>query len=445
MILYLDCASGASGDMLAAALLAATSGDAGPASLLDAVVRPALAAVGVDPAVVSLRAVRRGGFAAFAFDVAAGPGFATMGELMSAVRAAGLPAALTAHVVAVAEAMAAAERAVHGVDEAHLHELAGLDTVVDLVSVAALLHHAGFTTIAASPPALGSGSVTTAHGLLSVPVPAVVFLLRGLPTAGGADLATGVNAEHSHGRHHHAASPVAEPTAVGELTTPTGAALLAHFVNRFGALPAGAVVAYGCGAGGREVPGRANLLRAFIIDEKPLVGASAAASAALADEVDLGELIVLESNIDDASAEVLAHAADELRRAGAVDVWLTAALMKKGRAGTVVHALVRAADRDRLAAVIMRETTTFGVRVLPVGRLQAEERRAAVAFAGETGGDLSGDAREVAVRLGYIGGELVTVSPEFEDCRRLAEHSAWSLKRIYEDVQAAAWRRFSGA
>lgn len=441
MILYLDCASGASGDMLAAALLAATSGEAGPAGLLDAVVRPALAAVGVDPAVVSLRAVRRGGFAAFAFDVAAGPGFATMGELMSAVRAAGLPAALTAHVVAVAEAMAAAERAVHGIDEAHLHELAGLDTVVDLVSVAALLHHAGFTTIVASPPALGSGSVMTAHGLLSVPVPAVVFLLRGLPTAGGVDPATDVNAEHSHTRHHRSASPVGEPAAAGELTTPTGAALLAHFVNRFGALPAGAVVAYGCGAGGREVPGRANLLRAFAIDEKPLVRAS----AALAQEVDLGELIMLESNIDDASAEVLAHAADELRRAGAVDVWLTAALMKKGRAGTVVHALARAADRDRLAAVLMRETTTFGVRVLSVGRLQAEERRALVAFAGETGGDLSGDAQEVAVRLGYIGGELVTVSPEFEDCRRLAEHSAWSLKRIYEDVQAAAWRRFSGA
>lgn len=466
MILFLDCSSGVSGDILAAALLAATS-DGGPASVLKTVVWPALAAVGIDPAAAALREVRRGGFAALAFEVADGPGFATMSELVSAVSAAGLPADLTAHVVSVAKAMGAAERAVHGAQTEHLHELGGLDTAVDLITVAAVLGHLAPAEIVASPPALGGGAVMTAHGELTVPAPAVVYLLRDLPTAGGGDPA--VSSAQAGDLPTSVSGSGDSVTPVGELTTPTGAALLAHFVTRFGAFPAGAMVACGAGAGARETPGRANLLRAFMIDER----AADASLSALPQDA-LGEFFLLETNIDDASAEVLAYAAEELRAAGAADVWLTPALMKKGRAGTVVHVLARAADRDRLAALLLRETTTFGLRVLPVGRLHAEERRetvvlgndvfgasisdanvadpadvsadsAGAAGAAKSSGDSADAEAKVAVRLGYVAGELVTVSPEFEDCKLLAVQLKQPLKRVYEAAQAVAWRRFGGA
>ena len=434
--------------MLAAALLAAAS-DGGPASVLETVVQPTLAAVGIDPAVAALREVRRGGFAALAFEVADGPGFATMSELVSAVSAAGLPANITAHVVAVAKAMGAAERAVHGAQTEHLHELGGLDTAVDLITVAAVLGHLAPAEIVASPPALGGGSVMTAHGELPVPAPAVAHLLRGLPTSGGDPLTP--TAEGG--------DPAVSPAPVGELTTPTGAALLAHFVTRFGAFPAGTMVACGAGAGARETPGRANLLRAFMIDEQAVDLSLSVPPSALPQDA-LGEFCLLETNIDDASAEVLAYAAGELRAAGAADVWLTPALMKKGRAGTVVHVLARAADRDRLAALLLRETTTFGLRVLPVGRLHAEERCETVVLDGNdlaasvvtdevdvasvAAGVSTGEAR-VAVRLAYVDGELVTVSPEFEDCKLLAVQLKQPLKRVFEAAQAVAWRRFSGA
>ena len=139
--------------------------------------------------------------------------------------------------------MAAAERAVHGGQhEPHLHELAGLDTAVDLVGAVALLELLGPDKVVASPPALGGGVISSSHGMLPVPAPAVVELLRGLPTHGG-------GAEQD-----------------GELTTPTGAALLAELVDEWGALPAGRIVAAGVGAGGRERPGAANVLRAVLVD-----------------------------------------------------------------------------------------------------------------------------------------------------------------------------------
>jgi uncharacterized protein (TIGR00299 family) protein len=387
MILYLDCSSGVSGDMLAAALLAVAAGDGEPAAVLDAVVRPALAAIGIDPGVVSAEPVSRAGFQALRFVVREEPGFATMSELV-----------------------AAAERAVHGDEGEHLHELAGLDTAVDLVSVAALIDHLAPAAVVSSSPALGSGSVATAHGRLPVPAPAVAELLRGLPTLGdGAG---------------------EEP---GELTTPTGAALLAHFATRFGTMPAGAVVACGHGAGARDTVGWPNVLRAFLIDADVAVAGAPAGAAGAAAGAD--DLVLLETNIDDCSPELLAAAADEVRAVGALDVWLSPALMKKGRLGTVIHVLAQEADRERLAALLLRETTTFGVRILPVGRILLEERREVVTIEG-------GDC---AVRLGYQGGELVTASPEFEDCRALARRLGWPLQRVYEEVAAAARRRFGAS
>ena len=402
MILFLDCASGASGDMLAAAL-ADAAGRLGHDS--GAVLRRALVAAGIDASAAGLRPTRRGGLAALSLEVVDGPGFATFAELTAAVAASALEQRTVDRVCAVAARMAAAERAVHGGEyEPHLHELAGLDTAVDLVTVAAFLDLLAPEKVIASPPALGGGSVGSSHGVLPVPAPAVMELLRGLPMRGGG------------------------PEEDGELTTPTGAALLAEVVDEWGALPGGRLAAVGVGAGGRERPGAANVLRAVLVDQADGV------CAALPDPHG-GAVELLETTVDDATAEVLAYAADKLRAAGALDVWFTTALMKKGRPGHVLHVLARSAERTAMAELLMRETTTFGLRVLPVERVVLDERREDIEAAGD----------KVRVRLGYLAGRLVTASPEFEDCRRVAEQTGRPLKEVYAAAQAAAFGRFGAA
>jgi uncharacterized protein (TIGR00299 family) protein len=408
MILYLDCASGISGDMLVAALLGLLGARTDDQAPLEDLVRPALAAAGVDPRLVALEETRRGGFAALAFKVSGGPGFATFDELILSIYASDLEQPVADAVASIAERMAAAEAEVHGRDEEHLHELSDIDTAVDLISAAVLLRALAPERIVASPPALGAGFVDTAHGRLSVPAPAVLSLLAGLPTAGDAAL------------------PGAAPS--GELTTPTGAALLAHYTESFGGLPGGRIELTAYGAGSREVPGRPNVLRAVLVDptaaEAPEPPAAAGASH-----------VLLECNVDDQSPELLAHAADALREEGAVDVWMSRALMKKGRPGVVLHVLAAVADRERLSAVLFAETSTFGVRVVPCERLYAEERRESVRI-----GKL-----KVGVRMSFVEGRLATVSPEYEDVRRVAAAVGRPARVVYEAAQSAARTRFSGA
>jgi len=209
MILYLDCASGISGDMLVGALLSLAGADEADPGPLEDVLRPALAAAGIDPRLVQLEDVRRGGFAALAFKVADQPGFSTFDELIVSIYASDLEQPVADVVASIAERMAAAEAEVHGRDEEHLHELSDVDTAVDLICAVTLLQKLAPESIVASPPALGDGEIETAHGRLSVPAPAVLSLVAGLPTAGGAP-----------------AVPAGETPAapLGELTTPTSGA-----------------------------------------------------------------------------------------------------------------------------------------------------------------------------------------------------------------------------
>ena len=420
MILYLDCANGISGDMLVAALLAVSGTRPDDPGVLEDVVRPALAAAGIDPRLVSVAEERRGGFAAFAFQVADGPGFATFDELIMSMYASDLEQPVADAVASIAERMAAAEAEVHGRGEEHLHELSNVDTAIDLICAVALLHRLAPERVVASPPALGGGTVDTAHGVLSVPAPAVLSLLAGLPTAGGSAEATG--------------------ESLGELTTPTGAALLAHFVESFGGLPAGRIELTGYGAGQRDVAGRPNVLRAVLIDPKGVDTGGGDAAADAGPDIAFGghgsgDHVLLEANIDDMSPELLGYAAEALREAGAVDVWMSTALMKKGRPGVVLHVLAAAAERERLADLVFAETSSFGLRVLPVGRLYLEERRETVVIAG----------LNVGIRLGYVADRLVTVSPEYEDVRRVAAAVGRPVKIVYEAAQSAARSRFSGA
>jgi uncharacterized protein (TIGR00299 family) protein len=254
-----------------------------------------------------------------------------------------LPEAVKADAKAVYGRIAEAESKVHGlpVDQIHFHEVGALDAVADVVGVCALMHELAPGRVAVSPVHVGSGQVRCAHGVLPVPAPATALLLQGVPVYGGA--------------------------IRGELCTPTGAALIRHFANRFGAMPVMRATGTGYGAGGREVAGRANLLRCTI-------GESA--------NEDFGrdEVWELACNIDDMTGEDMSFAVERMMSAGALDVAMIPATMKKGRPGVVMTVLCREANHDAVLDALFRHTSTIGVREHLCGRYVLARREGAVSL-----------------------------------------------------------------
>jgi uncharacterized protein (TIGR00299 family) protein len=278
----------------------------------------------------------------------------TYAHIVGLVEEARLPERVTRRALATFGALAEVEARLHRrpVDQVHFHEVGGHDTIVDVVGTIAALEVLGVDEIESSPVATGMGMVRTAHGMLPNPAPAVVALLEGMPTW-GRDI------------------PV-------ELTTPTGAALLAALATGFGPMPPMRVTASGFGAGTRELDELPNLTQVVIgtrIDQASgadAPGGDQAAGGAGSHggsggsghpEADAGQPVLhLEANVDDATGEQLAHAVAELLEAGAHDAWLSPVVMKKGRPGSVVHVLCDPSVAPRLRAVLRAETGTLGVR-----------------------------------------------------------------------------------
>lgn len=231
--------------------------------------------------------------------------------------------------------IAEAESAAHGVavGEVHFHEVGALDAVMDVTGACYLMELLGPDTVWASAVTVGSGTVDTAHGVLPVPAPATARLLEGMPVAAG-DIAA-------------------------EMCTPTGAALLRVFAEKFGPMPDGVMLGCGFGCGTKDFP-RANCLRAFLLD-------TAEASGGPNDQV-----VELKANIDDMTGEALGFAMDRLMDAGALDVSYTPVFMKKSRPGVMLACLCRPGDADRLAREMLRHTSTFGVRRTDCGRYAME-------------------------------------------------------------------------
>jgi uncharacterized protein (TIGR00299 family) protein len=238
------------------------------------------------------------------------------------------PPAVAALATDALTALARVEADLHGqpLAEVHLHELGGHDTVVDVVGVAAALRLLDVDEIWSAPVAIGTGTVRTRHGVLPVPAPATAALLRGARVC-GADIA-------------------------GETVTPTGAALLKAAGTRYGPIPAVTVTQVGYGAGSRRLPDRPNVLQAMLCEP--------------ADRH--APMVVVETNVDDVSGEVLAHTIDVLLTAGAADAWTTPAVMKKGRPAQVVHVLAAAEAAPMLEALLLRESGSLGARRYAVER-----------------------------------------------------------------------------
>jgi uncharacterized protein (TIGR00299 family) protein len=287
--------------------------------------------------------------------------------------------------------LAAAEGRLHGVAPAEVsfHELGAIDSVVDIVGTAAALSYLAPSAVSARPVPLGTGSLRCAHGLLPVPSPAALELLRDAEVEGG-DAAT-------------------------EITTPTGAAILAATATSYGPMPRMRVEAIGYGAGDMELPGRPNLLRLV---------AGLPALAPAAGQVESEPTLLVEANLDDMSPELAAPLLDRLLAVGAVDAWFVPAYMKKNRPGFVIAALAPEPAGERVCGVLLRESTTLGIRLREV------ERR----LLGRTQVEVETAFGKVLVKLGLDqtdGGRVVNVAPELESCRRVAESCKVPLKQVY--------------
>ncbi len=386
---WFNCSAGVAGDMLLGALVDAGADPAAISGVLDG--------LGVDGWALTFERVQRAGVMATRADVAiaqgddAGHVHRPVEAITALLDAAAIPEAVRIDAERVFDALARAEGGVHGIDpaEVELHEVGALDAIVDVVGVVAALHDLGITRIVSAPIATGYGNTSSAHGELPNPPPAVARLLasRRAPAVG-----------------------VDTPM---ELATPTGVAVLVALAERFGPLPAMAVEAVGYGAGSADTAGRPNVVQVVVgtaTDERATGQPGRAA-------------IQLEVNVDDVSGEVVAHTVAALLAAGAHDAWATPIVMKKGRPAHTVAVLADPAAVEQLAAILLAETGSLGVRAHTVERWP--QRRAEIVV------DVDGHPVRVKVAAGRA-------KPEHDDAIVAAAALGRPLRDVLRDAETTA-------
>ena len=435
-ILYLDCFSGASGDMLLGALL-----DAG--APFDELVR-VVESLGLDGVSIARDRVDRSGIGATKFRVAvdgAPPdsrqdnehdhhdhdhglhrhdhGDADqhrhdhshdavggrrhhhrgLAEITAIVDRAALSAAARARAAGLFRRLAEVEAGIHGVpvEEVHLHEVGAIDSIVDITLAVAAMERLAPDRVVASPLNVGSGTVVCEHGELPVPAPATIELLAGAPI--------------------YAKGPPVE------LVTPTGALLVTAYADAYGPLPPMRVEQIGYGAGDRDLPASPNVLRALLGEADGELSETAASD----------RVVVLECEIDDMNPQLYGVLMDRLTQAGAFDVFYAPIQMKKNRPGTLVTVVAPPARREVLAGVLFAESTTIGVRVTETARERLD--REVVTVESPIG--------PVRVKVARRGGAVVNAAPEFEDCARLAAERGLPVKTA-QALAVRAWLDANG-
>jgi hypothetical protein len=412
-LLYFDCFSGASGDMILGALL-----DAG---LPFGELKRALGSLAMQPSAYSVMAERvsRAGVAATKFTVVEeGRGHEhphehrhshshehphehahhepahhhhhTVREIASLIDASALSPAGRTRAKALFQRLAEVEADIHQipVEQVHLHEVGAIDSIVDIVGAVFGLEWFGADEVVASPLNLGGGTVVCEHGTFPVPAPATARLVAGVPV-------------------YSSGTPA-------ELVTPTGALLITGYAASYGPLPAMRIDRVGYGAGQRDFTGAPNVLRV-------LVGERSA--AAQGDRV-----AVLEFEVDDMNPQLFGSLMDRLYAAGALEVFYAAVQMKKNRPGTLVTVVAPPDRREPLSAVVFRETTTIGLRHQEVQR-ECLAREIV---------DVDTPVGRVRVKVARRAGAVMNAAPEFEDCARVASERGLPVK----EVQAAALKAY---
>ena len=315
-----------------------------------------------------------------------------LGDILEILRASTLPADVTDTSARIFTRLAQAEAKVHGtsMENIHFHEVGGMDAIVDIVGSVAGLQLMGVQEVRSSAIHLGTGFVRSAHGLLPVPAPATLELVKGVPTY-GRDIES-------------------------ELTTPTGAAIITTLANSFGRAPLMEIEAIGYGAGSRDLP-IPNLLRVSIGE-----------AGSNGQQYEEDAVTVIEANIDDMNPEFYDHIMARLFTSGALDVYLTPIQMKKNRPGVKLSALVNESDLGTVLDQFFLETTTLGVRLHQVARkkLARESIRVDTAYG------------QISVKVGRLRGEVRNFAPEYDDCRAIADERGIPLKTVYEAAKQAA-------
>ena len=389
-IAYFDCFSGVSGDMMLGALLACGAD--------EVEFRERLAALNVPGYELMIQRVTREGIAATDVDVRLldmdqGHG-RHLADIACILEAGALPPRVRQKAVAVFTRLADAEAKIHGTtrDQIHFHEVGAVDAIVDIVGSCLLLDMLGVERIVTSSIPCGYGTITCQHGIMPVPAPATMELLRGFPV-------------HS-------------VDIRGELVTPTGAAFLTTLADPLaaGKMPTMRVLASGFSAGKKQFkPDMPNLLRVIL-------GETEEDTDRAGEDKTPQTVAVLETNLDDQNPEGFDLLMERAFAAGALDVFFAPIQMKKNRPATLLSVLCPPDKADALAVLLFRETGTFGVRV-------REQRRYTLARSWRTVQTEFGDIR---LKVGAWQGEEVTVAPEYEDCKRAAQAHGVPLRRVYE-------------
>jgi uncharacterized protein (TIGR00299 family) protein len=387
---WIDPSAGVAGDMLLGALLDAGADLCAVQGAVDAVVPGSVT--------ITVAEVTRAGLRATKAEVELlvdDPPHRSWSTIRSMIEGADLPEPVRDRAQAVFARLADAEGRVHGIpaESVEFHEVGALDSIADVVGVAAALHDIDVTSVSAGPVALGSGRVRGAHGVLPVPVPAVAELARGWQVSAGGE---------------------------GELTTPTGMALLATLAERCEGLPGLTVQRVGVGAGSRDDAGRANVTRVILGD--PAVPFSAAP---------VGAALLLEANVDDLDPRLWPDVLQRLLQAGADDAWLVPIVMKKGRPAHILNVLCEPSRSDALRTEMLALTSTFGVRQTETSKFALPRAWFEV--------DVDGDS--VAIKVAHRDGVITQVSPEFDS---VAARAA-ALGRTQHDVLIAAVAAASAA
>jgi uncharacterized protein (TIGR00299 family) protein len=379
---YFDCFSGISGDMTLGALV-----DAG---------------VGIEVLRTQLEKLHLPGYEITALKVARAGIQATkvhvcldgkdqparnLSDIRSIIETSTLSSSIKQKSIMIFERLAQAEAKAHGTtpDKVHFHEVGAVDAIVDIVGSIIGLEVLGIKHIAGSAINLGSGTIKTSHGTMPVPAPATAELLKNIPSYGS--------------------------SVPFELTTPTGAAILSALGSTFGLMPQMRISRIAHGAGDKEIPEQPNVLRLMIGEP----------TAAYEED----SSIVIETNIDDMNPQVYDYLIEKLMEQGAQDAYLTPIIMKKGRPAILLSVLTDKAKTDVLLDTIFRETTSIGVRIRETDRKKLTREIK----------EVDTDYGKVRIKISKRGNEILTATPEYEDCRRIAEDRKIPLKQVLEEAK----------
>lgn len=388
-IIYFDCFSGISGDMILGALVSI--------GVDLKKIQKGLRTLNLKGCKLNSRQVKRNGFIGTKINVVLNQTSQkshharSFNDIKSLIEKSDLPKIVKSNSIAIFRRIGKVEAKVHGttINRIHFHEVGSIDSIIDIVGGSLAMDLLDADLIISSPINTGEGVVKCDHGILPVPAPATLELLKGIPC-----YSSGVKKE---------------------LTTPTGAAFIAHFAEKFGSLPNMEMLSTGYGAGTHEIKNIPNLLRVVL-------GMSKESSHHLS-------MKVIETNIDDMNPELYDYVIDQLFKVGAVDVFFVPINMKKNRPGILLSVITSTEYFDSVVQVLLEETSTLGVRHYDIDRvvLPRKQKMIMTPFG------------KVRVKIGGLDESTRTISPEYEDCRKIALKQEIPIKRVYDEALKAAW------